>query len=54
MFEPHIKITKPALALERVQDRDISDLLLQDTGYGRRPYLLIPGCAPAGGIPPGG
>jgi hypothetical protein len=43
-FSPHVKITKPVLAAKSFKvggyDRAVSELLLQDTGYGRYPTLL--------------
>lgn len=43
-FSPHVKITKPALALKTFNfegiERKFEDLLLQDPGYGRMPFLV--------------
>lgn len=43
-FSPHVKFTKPALAIESFQfegyERKVSEILLQDPGMGRSPYLF--------------
>lgn len=43
-FSPHVKFTKPAMVVEtiKIQDHEfkVSEMLLQDTGYGRYPMLF--------------